>query len=187
MAGIRVLYRHKGNSVYWGMAVAHCVGMQADLCDKAQYMRLRNHGYIGGTQWASDHSDNDNGGYEKGVGGCNDDTDPSHHYGYACCATYRANKDECPGGEFKGPGKGVCVIKLDGHGDWNKATNTCAELKARMCSISQVNTLRDHGHIGGSIWAADYGDNDHTGHDKGLGGIGDDHSPGENHNFACCL
>ena len=114
-----------------------------------EYAVLRQKGTVTKRMWASDHSDNDNTNYEKGVGAVSDDTNLGQNYGFACCASPRKDMT-CPGTDVQG----VCVIKVNNNGgDWNTAATDCASVGARVCSISQSAILRSAGTItSGGNW-----------------------------------
>ncbi len=189
--GVRVVYMHDNPSVYFRQAAVYCAGLKADLCSKAEYQVLRSNGKLpnaGWGYWASDHSDNDNTGYEKGVGPVSDDTNMGQHYGFICCASQRKTF------ECNGPGmteiSGVCTTKIENSTlvDWPTASAACANLNSRLCSISQSAVLRAAGKLTASAnWTASYSDNDGGNAAPGVGNAGDDHPPSSQYGYACCV
>jgi subtilisin-like proprotein convertase family protein len=184
--GVRVVYVNNAENTYYRNAAQFCNGMQADLCDKAQYWVIRKAGVVSVRVWSSDHSDNDNTSstYEKGIGGIPDDPSIDQQYGFACCATDRADLT-CPGTEVNG----VCMVKINNTGgDWNTAASDCAGSGARVCSDSQSAVLRDAGVLSAkSNWTASYADNDGGNAAAGVGAAGDDHANSSVYGYACCL
>ena len=203
--GVRLVYMHQSN-VYWRQAARFCHGLGADLCSKAQYQVMRENTGLSGMNtsvgyWASDHSDNDSTSYQKGHGSTSDDIHPDHHHRFACCASWRKNKDECPVARIGG----VCapIIVNSNSANWSAASNACASKKLELCSISEVAVLRHHGKFSAStnVWTESYSDCDGCGgHTHSLpssgnngpgfisvGGIGDDHPPSQTEGYACCL
>lgn len=186
VSGVRVVYVNNAENTYYRNAAQFCNGMQADLCDKAQYWVIRKAGVVSVRMWSSDHSDNDNTSstYEKGIGQVTDDPSIDQQYGFACCATDRADLT-CPGTEVNG----VCMVKLNNSGgDWNTAANDCASVGARVCSVSQSAVLRDAKVLSSAAnWTASYSDNDGGNASVGVGNAGDDHPNSSVYGYACCL
>jgi len=185
IGGVRVLYINNAEDTKFREAAMHCVGMQADLCSKAEYWVLRQAGAISSRMWASDHSDNDSASYEKGIGGVSDDPNLSQNYGYACCASKRKDIN-CPAPYTDV--KGVCMIKVNNNGgDWNAAATDCANAGGRVCSIAQSAILRNEGRIThGANWTESYSDNDGGNAGVGVGNAGDDHPNNSSYGWACC-
>ena len=184
VGGVRVVYVRDVEDMKFREAAMHCAGMQADLCSKAEYWVLRQKGTVTKRMWASDHSDNDNTNYEKGIGPVNDNPSMGDNYGFACCASPRKDMT-CPGTDVQG----VCVIKVNNNGgDWNTAATDCASVGARVCSISQSAILRSAGTItSGANWTESYSDNDGNNANVGVGNAGDDHPNNSIYGYACCL
>ena len=186
VAGVRLVYVNNVANTYYRPAALFCNAMQADLCDKAQYRVLRNNSVVTVPVWSSDHSDNDNTTppFEKGIGAVTDDPSIDQQYGFACCATDRADLT-CPGTEVGG----VCTIKINNTGaDWNSAATDCANVGARVCSISQSAVLRDAKVLTSAAnWTASFSDNDGNQAAVGVGNAGDDHPNTSVYGYACCL
>ena len=187
--GVRIVYKHDNASVYWRQAAMFCSGMEADLCTKAEYQVLRDNNETNKSwgYWASDHSDNDNTGYEKGIGGVSDNPNLGQHYSFICCGTHRKTLD-CPA-QYEDVG-GVCVTKIENNtlADWPTAAKACADLNSRLCSMSQTAVLRNKGKVTASgSWTASYSDNDGNNAAIAVGSVGDDHPPSSKYGYACCL
>ncbi len=186
VAGVRVVYVHNAADTYFRNAAMFCSGLQADLCDKAQYWVLRQSKVVSVAVWSSDHSDNDNtaANFEKGIGAVADNPSIDSQYGFACCATDKADLT-CPGTDVSG----VCVVKVNNTpSDWNTAATDCASVGARVCSISQSAILRDAKTITAAAnWTASYSDNDGGNATVGVGSAGDDHPNTDKYGYACCL
>jgi subtilisin-like proprotein convertase family protein len=185
VGGVRVLFINNAEDTKFREAATHCVGMQADLCSKAQYWVMRQKGAISVRMWSSDHSDNDNEGYEKGIGQTSDDTNLGQNYGYACCASKRTTIS-CPAPYTDV--QGVCVIKANNSGgNWNTAANDCATAGGRLCSVAQSSILRAAGTITHAAnWTESYSDNDGNNASVGVGNAGDDHPNNSSYGWACC-
>ncbi len=186
IGGVRVLKINNSNNANWDTAVKACLALKADLCDKGQYLVLRQKGKISAKMWSSDHSDNDGNQAASAIGSTSDDTNPSQKYGYACCATSRTT-NECPKGATDI--QGVCVAKIHNGGtNWSTSANACAALGARLCSISQTAVLRQAGKVtSSSSWTASYSDNDGSHAKVGVGNAGDNHGTGSSYGYACCF
>ena len=189
IGGVRVVYKHDNPSVYFRQAAMYCAGLEADLCSKSEYQVLRQANYTNPNwgYWASDHSDNDNEGFQKGIGPVADNPSLGHHYGFVCCGSHRKTL-ACPAPHTDH--KGICVTKVHNadNADWNTAAHECTKLNSRLCSIAQTAVLRKHGIVSSSSsWTASYSDND-SGHAAiGVGSAGDDHPPSSTYGYACCL
>ncbi len=184
VGGIRVLHVHDVADTRFFSAAFVCASLGADLCDKGSYTVLREQGVIEGPVWASDHSDNDQPSFAKGVGSVSDNPSPTSNYGFACCATDRTDL-ACPGTLVSG----VCMISVDNTGGtWSEAANDCAEQGARLCSISQTAVLRAEGEVTHSAsWTASYSDNDAGQATIGVGSASDNHPPSSVYGWACCM
>lgn len=189
VGGVRVVYTHDTNTVYFRQAAVYCAGMKADLCTKAEYQILRTAGKLpnaGWGYWSSDHSDNDNTGYEKGIGPVSDDPNMGQHWAFMCCASQRKTID-CPP-QYKEYG-GVCTTKVENSvlSDWITAAQACGALNSKLCSISQSAVLRQMGILTSAAnWTASYSDNDGGNASPGVGNAGDDHPANSQYGYACC-
>ena len=206
--GVRLVYMHHNNAVYFRQAATYCAGMGADLCSKSQYQVLRENSGASGMNtgwgyWSSDHSDNDNtgGSYQKGIGPVSDNPNLGQHWSFACCASHRKTIDECPVARVGG----VCapVIVNSNSANWSQSSNACASKNLELCSISEVAVLRNKGKFASStrVWTESYSDCDGCGGTSGsspgsgnngpghisVGGIGDDHPNSTSAGYACCL
>ena len=186
VGGIRVLKVNNGENATWDTAVAACIALKADLCDKGQYRVLRQKGIINTRVWASDHSDNDGSQANASISSVSDNPSPGQQYGYACCATTR-DKVACPAGSTDM--QGVCVAKIHNSGtNWYNAATACSNLGARVCSIAQTAVLRKAGKVThSSSWTASYSDNDGSQAKVGVGDAGDNHGDGSSYGYACCF
>jgi len=197
LSGFRVLKIHDSADTLFADASKACTDLGADLCDKGQYWVLRSDGHITAPVWSSDHSDNDdcsdNYDYQKGVqpfdASCavNDDTQPYEQYGYACCATKRTSA-ACPAGATDHGGVCVAALENDDAYDWNTSANACAQLGARLCTISQTAVLRDAGVVtANSSWTNSRSDNDGGNASPGVGAANDNPANSESYGYACCF
>ncbi len=191
IGGVRIVYTHDTNTVYFRQAATFCAGMKADLCSKTEYQILRTAGKLpnaGWGYWASDHSDNDDTSYEKGIGPVSDNPTLGEHWSFMCCASQRKTF-ECtaPGAKEYG---GVCTTKVENSTltDWVTASQACGNLNSRLCSISESAVLRSLNVLTAtSNWTASYSDNDGGNAAPGVGGAGDNHPPNSQYGYACCV
>ena len=184
--GVRVLKVNNNADKTWAEAVAACLSVNADLCDKGQYYTIRQQGVINKNAWASDHSDNDSNYSNSSIGSVSDNPTPDQKYAYACCSTTRTAL-VCPNGSSEMGG--VCVAKIVNSGQaFSTAANACSSLGARICSIAQTAVLRSLGAvtIGGS-WTASHSDNDGQQAAIGVGNVDDDPPDGNGYGYACCF
>lgn len=181
--GVRVVYVYDIADADWRTASTMCTAMKADLCDKSQYIVLRNSGFISQRMWASDHSDNDSSRFALAIGSMPDNPIPSTTAGFACCAT--RNKVECPVTETNG----VCVASINNTNTlFLDAANDCASKGARICSISQSAILRNAGAITAvRNWTGSGSDNDGNFAVVGVGnGPDDPNFNSDMFGYACC-
>ena len=186
LAGVRMVYLHNAQNVYFRQAAMYCAAMNADLCSKSEYWVLRKEKAVTVNLWASDHSDNDSANYEKGIGSVTDDPSINSHYGFACCATQRSDKDSCPVERIAG----VCAVHIANENSytWDQVATDCATRKAQVCSMSQTAVLRNKGKLTASAnWTASYSDNDSNNAAMAVGNVGDDHPNTSKYAYACCL
>jgi len=184
--GVRVVYVHNKQNVYWRQAARYCTAMNADLCSKSEYWVLRKKKVITVNVWASDHSDNDSASYKKGIGSVSDNPSINSHYGFACCATGRVDKSSCPVPRIGG----VCAIHIANENKytWDQVATDCAKRKAQVCSMSQTAVLRNKKKLTASAnWTASYSDNDSNNAAIAVGNVGDDHKNTSKYAYACCL
>jgi subtilisin-like proprotein convertase family protein len=186
VAGIRVLKVNNSANTAWTDAVAACMAVQGDLCDKSQYYVLRSQGLVSTTMWASDHSDNDGGDSNSSVGSTGDDPSPTNKFGYACCATSRTSL-VCPSGSSEIAG--VCVAKVvNSNTSFTSAATTCAGLGAHICSIAQTAVLRSAGSLSTTgTWTGSHSDSDSGQNNPAIGGVSDDPTDGQGYGYACCF
>ena len=173
VGGIRVVHLHDVADAYWFTAATTCAALNADLCDKSQYMVLRANSTISVNVWSADHSDNDLGRAALAVGASVlDNPDYTIRYGFACCAT--RSTVACPVAETDG----VCVVDVNNEGDtFGNASTDCASQGARICSTAQSAILRNGGLITGAAnWTGSGADNDANSRSVGVGSGADNPS-----------
>ena len=186
IAGVRTVYVHNTQNVYWRQAARFCSAMNADLCSKAEYWVLRKEKVISVNVWSSDHSDNDSPSYEKGIGNGADNPSINSHYGFACCATQRADKDSCPVARVAG----VCAVHIANEMQytWDQVATDCAKRGAQVCSMSQTAVLRNKKSLTAAAnWSASYSDNDSNVTTIAVGSAGDNHANTSKYGYACCM
>lgn len=184
IGGVRVVYLHNVANTYWVSAATTCAAMNADLCDKSQYMVLRANSAISVNVWSADHSDNDTGSAALAVGASVPDN-PDYtinQFGFACCAT--RSTVACPVAETDG----VCVVDINNDGDtFGNASNDCASQGARICSTAQSAILRNGGYITAAAnWTGSGADNDANSRSVGVGSGADNPSFSTVSAYACC-
>jgi len=184
VGGIRVVHLHNVADAHWFTAATTCAALNADLCDKSQYMVLRANSAISVNVWSADHSDNDLGRAALAVGaGVSDNPDYTlARYGFACCAT--RSTEACPVAETDG----VCVVGVNNEGDtFGNASTDCASQGARICSTAQSAILRNGGLITGAAnWTGSGADNDADSRSVGVGSGADNPSFSTVSAYACC-
>jgi hypothetical protein len=181
--GVRVVHVHDVADTRWHTAAATCAAMNADLCDKSQYMVLRSNGIVSVNVWSADHSDNDVGNAALSVGASvNDNPDYTVSFGFACCAT--RSTVTCPVADTDG----VCVVDVNNDGDtFANASVDCASQGARICSMSQSAILRNGGLISGARnWTGSGADNDGSSRSVAVGSGVDNPSFSTISAYACC-
>jgi len=185
VGGVRVVYVHNSQNVYWRQAARWCAGMGADLCSKSEYQILRDNKVVTAKVWASDHSDNDGGQCNIAIGATSDNPSINSHYGFACCATQRTDKSSCPVARIGG----VCAVHIANSNsfNWMQVTSDCAKRNAQVCSMSQVMVLRHNKKVTANMWTASYSDNDSSQAAVAVGSVGDNHSHTSKYGYACCL
>ena len=184
VGGVRVVHVNNVEDALWFTAATRCAAMNADLCDKSQYMVLRANNVISVRVWSADHSDNDVQNAAPAVGASVPDN-PDYTlntFGFACCAT--RSTVACPVAETDG----VCVVDVDNVGDtFGNASADCASQGARICSTAQSAILRNSNLITGAAnWTGSGADNDANSRSVGVGSGADNPSFSTVSAYACC-
>jgi hypothetical protein len=183
IGGVRVVHVHNVADAKWATAAATCAGLNADLCDKSQYMVLRANGVVSVNVWSADHSDNDVNNAALAIGSTGyDNPDYTISFGFACCAT--RSTAACPVAETDG----VCVIDVNNDGDtFGNASTDCANQGGRICSMSQSAILRSGGLLSGARnWTGSGADNDASSRSVAVGAGADNPTFSTVSAFACC-
>jgi len=190
--GVRVLTIHNVADVTFQYAAAFCARMNADLCDKSQYVYLRTAGKISANFfWPNDGQDTD-GAIDYGTAGPGATMPNDVHFNtqngaFACCATDRVGLG-CPAGALGTDG--VCTVKINNTGaNWVTAARDCGALGAHICSVSQNSVLRKKGLVTAtSSWSAGMNDCDsYCDGAKGNGSVSNNIDPNSTYGYACCL
>ena len=184
VGGVRVVHVNNVEDALWFTAATRCAAMNADLCDKSQYMVLRANNVISVRAWTADHSDNEVQNAAPAVGASVPDN-PDYTlstFGFACCAT--RSTVACPVAETDG----VCVVDVNNVGDtFGNASADCASQGARICSTAQSAILRNSNLITGAAnWTGSGADNDANSRSVGVGSGADNPSFSTVSAYACC-
>jgi hypothetical protein len=183
VSGVRVVFIHDVADADWRTAATMCAAMKADLCDKSQYVILRNNGVISQRMWSSDHSDNDSIRAAVAIGSMADNPGPTSTGGFACCTT--RSKVDCSVSETNG----VCLTSVNNSATtFIDAAADCASQGAHICSMSQSAILRNAGVLTASAnWSASGSDNDANNAAVAVGNAADDPNLStDTYGYACC-
>jgi|GEM_PF-1986057 len=189
--GIRVVHIHNVADTSFQYAAAFCSRLNADVCNKSEYVYIRSAGKITvAPLWPNDGQDTD-GASEYGTSGHKSNMANDVHfyypYGFACCASTRKTT-ACPAGTKDT--KGVCWLKVNNSGsNWINAARDCGSLGGHVCTVSQSSVLRKAGIITKSgNWSAGFNDCDGqcSGSD-GIGNASNNLNPNSNYGYACCV
>ena len=190
--GVRVVAIHNIKNADFNYAAVYCTSLNADVCDKSQYVYLRSAGKISvSPMWANDGQDTD-GAAEYGTGyyvGNSEWDDDRYDYphGFACCARERTTL-ACPAGTTDTGG--VCWKKVNNSGsDWVTAARDCTKIGTHICSVSESSVLRKNSVLThGGNWTGGFSDCDgQCSGNYGIGNASNNLNPNSSYGYACCL